>query len=366
MMPLSFAPLQGFYQLYSLIFVLFASWMFPAKATAQIGGEGVFQVLRMSPSARVTALGGEQPAIMGRDLGLTYQNPALLDETHEGRISLNAVDYLADIGYGYFAYADSLKGLGRVQFGINYINYGDFTAADAFGNATGSFSAGEYLLHFGKMIMVDSFRFGANLKLVFSSLENYNAGGMAVDLTAARTWKQDRVVASLLVRNLGAQLWSYAGEREPLPLDVQLAGSVKLDKAPFRFGMVLHHLHQPELAADPPETDDGGAFGFTQEDDSPNFGDQVLHHIILNTEILLSEHFHLRGGYNFMRRRELALDDAPGGIGFSWGLGFRVNRFHLSYGRAAYHAASSLNHFSITTQLADWRRDAGAAQSSAP
>ena len=350
---------------HALLWLLLVGCIAPVSLHAQIGGEGVFQVLRMSPSARVTALGGEQPAVIGRDLGFTYQNPALLNEAHEARISLNAVDYLADIGYGYFAYADSLKGLGRVQFGINYINYGDFTAADAFGNTTGNFSAGEYLLHAGKMVQLDSFRFGANLKLVFSSLENYNAGGMAVDLTAARTWNQDRVVASLLVRNLGTQLWSYAGVREPLPLDVQLAGSVKLARAPFRFGMVLHHLHQPELAADPPETDDGGAFGFTQQDDSPNFGDQVLQHIIFSTEILLSENFHLRGGYNFMRRQEMALDNAPGGIGFSWGLGFRINRFHVSYGRAAYHAATSLNHLSITTQLADWRNDAGATKPSA-
>jgi hypothetical protein len=342
--------------------VLLLWTLFLPPGQAQVGGRGVFQVLRMPPSARAAALGGEHPLhTSGRDLGASFQNPALLGPEHRSRVSLNAATYLADIGYGYVGYADSLRGLGWMQAGLQYINYGDFARTDVFGNAIGSFSAAEYLLHVGKAWQVDSFRVGVNLKMLYSQLEEYTAGGAALDLSVTRLWNEGRIQAAFLVRHLGYQLWRYHEEREALPLDVQLAGALKLANAPFRFGLLLHHLHQPDLTFDRPEEEREDVLsGFEPQDDSPTLAEKMLRHVVFSTELLLSEHFHLRGGYHFMRRQELTLDNQAGGVGFSWGFGFRINRFHINYGRASYHVAEATNTFSITTALRDWRAPATA------
>ena len=68
----------------------------------------------------------------------------------------------------------------------------------------------------------------------------------------------------------------------------------------------------------------------------------------------------LRFGYSFKRRSELSHDKKPGLIGFSWGIGFRVKKFHISYGSAKYHLAGPSNHFTITTNLSEYYRKGGA------
>ena len=81
-----------------------------------------------------------------------------------------------------------------------------------------------------------------------------------------------------------------------------------------------------------------------------NFG----RHIIVNTEFLVSKNFNIRFGYNYQRRADLRIDEKLGTVGFSLGLGFRVNKFHLSYGRSAFHQAAATNTFSISTRLSDF------------
>jgi hypothetical protein len=38
-------------------------------------------------------------------------------------------------------------------------------------------------------------------------------------------------------------------------------------------------------------------------------------------------------------------------VGFSWGFGFRINRFQINYGSARYHLAGSSNLISIALNL---------------
>ena len=41
-------------------------------------------------------------------------------------------------------------------------------------------------------------------------------------------------------------------------------------------------------------------------------------------------------------------------VGFSWGFGIKISKFHFSYGRATYHLAGGSNHFSLSTNLSDF------------
>ncbi|MEA3460744.1 MAG: hypothetical protein U9R49_02615 [Bacteroidota bacterium] len=89
-----------------------------------------------------------------------------------------------------------------------------------------------------------------------------------------------------------------------------------------------------------------------------SFGDKFMRHVILGTEFLIGKNFHIDLGYNYKRRKEMKVSSHPGMVGFSMGFGFRVSKFHFTFGRASYHLAVGTNHFSLTTNLSEFYRKA--------
>jgi hypothetical protein len=85
-----------------------------------------------------------------------------------------------------------------------------------------------------------------------------------------------------------------------------------------------------------------------------NFGNKLSRHFILAAEILLTKNFHINAGYNFERRKELMVTTRPGLTGFSFGVSMKISKFIISYGRAGYHLAGGADHFSISTNLAEF------------
>ncbi|MBK8192299.1 MAG: hypothetical protein IPK76_03585 [Lewinellaceae bacterium] len=65
--------------------------IFPGlPAEAQItGGQHVFQFLTLSPSARITALGGMQITVQDDDVAFAATNPAALNPAMDGRLAFN-------------------------------------------------------------------------------------------------------------------------------------------------------------------------------------------------------------------------------------------------------------------------------------
>ena len=88
--------------------------------------------------------------------------------------------------------------------------------------------------------------------------------------------------------------------------------------------------------------------------DKFNLGDEVARHAVFSLELLLSSNFHLRAGYDHQRRKELTIPGRGGLVGYSMGGGFRVNRFHISYGRSWYHISSASNTITLSTDLASF------------
>jgi hypothetical protein len=83
------------------------------------------------------------------------------------------------------------------------------------------------------------------------------------------------------------------------------------------------------------------------------FGNEFISHLILGVEFVPIRNFYVRSGYNFQRRNELKIETSSS-AGFSWGLGIKINKFHINYSRATYHLAGASNHFSISTHLGDF------------
>jgi opacity protein-like surface antigen len=340
---------------FNYIFVFI--FLFPLFSKAQLGGENTYEFLNLTNSARMAALGGNQVALADEtDLNVAVNNPALLTEEMKNRIVVNYVDYISDVNYGYVAYVLPVGLPGNLAVGMHYINYGTFIEALPNGTVTeNTFQAAEYALNILWSYRFERFSAGINLKPVWSSFESYQSAGIAADLGAAWQSKDGLTTIGLAVKNFGTQITTYYdnGEREPLPFDVQIGYCQRLAHAPVRIAATLQHLQKWTLAQPDSEDDDGQTAATLEED---GLGKKLLRHLVLGLELLPSENFTLRLGYNYQRRQELKYDEKMSTVGFSFGLGFRVSRFELNYGLARYHLGGASNHLSLAINMGDYYR----------
>lgn len=325
---------------------------------AQIGGSRSFSFLQLPASAKITALGGYSSIALDGELPNVTQNPSLLNERMDNIWSLNICNYFQDIQYGHIATAFLVKDVGMFGIGINYINYGTFILRDDIGNDLGSFKANENTINFSYSRGFRQFKYGATTKLLFSSLESYRSSGVALDLGGSYADSASGLGLSFSLLNVGSQVKTYTGNREAIPFEARFAVSKRLKHAPFRFTLTLHNLQKFDL------TYDDALNGSNQIDLSTGLAikkkysvtDKLMRHVALGTELLFSENFNLRFGYNHQLRRELAIDEKPGTVGFSWGFGIRVKKINFSYGSAKYHLAGNTNMFSLSVNPSDFYR----------
>lgn len=330
--------------------------LFIADLKAQLGGNSVFNSLNVPASSRAAALGGNGGAIKDGDLSLALYNPALLDSNMHKNLALSYVNYFSDVNFGFASYAHRVDSLTTLSGSVQFVDYGEFTERDVSGQELGTFTAGDYAIILGASRQIDSaFTVGANLKFLYSTIDQFSSSAAAVDLAASYTNKKRLFNATFLLRNIGTQFKSYTSdERESLPFDIQLGISKELKYAPLRFSIVADNLQEwdlrPESEIENVEIDP--ITGEVIEGNDFEFGDILMRHIIVGAEVLISDNLELRFGYNYRRRQELQVTEKPGTAGFSYGLSFRISRFHISYGRATYHLAGPSNTFTISTALA--------------
>lgn len=321
-------------------------------AFGQIGGESTYDFLNLTNSARMAALGGNQVALSDSlDLNVSYNNPSLLRPEMKKMLVMNYVDYFAGINYGYAAYSFGTPLPGNFAVGMHYINYGKFIEALPNGDRTGlTFNAAEYALNLIWSNEYGRLTYGINLKPILSQFESYQSIGIAADLGLSFFSKNRHTVSSLVIRNIGTQITTYydGAGRESIPFDVQFGVSKKLQHAPIRFTATLQHLQKWDLAK-PVEDNSGITTVYTEE----SFPKKFMRHMVLGIELLPSPNFTLRAGYNHQIRQELRFDEKMSTVGFSWGFGFRISRFQLSYGSARYHLAGSSNIISLAVNLGD-------------
>lgn len=294
------------------------------------------------------------------DLNLVFTNPAALTPEMHRQLTLSGVKYFADIKYGYAGYAHHEEKYGTFSAAMHYVNYGEFTETDITAQELGEFKAAEYSLNlsYARGLLDSGLTAGVTLKTIYSSLETYNSFGMALDVGLNYYFKKSMVNLSLVARNAGRQITYYTdNNNEPLPFDIQFGISKRLPKAPFRFSLIAHNLQKPDLTyRDPAKANEIDPITGESKEEKITFGDKVLSHVIIGSELLISKNFHVRAAYNFQKRRELGIDTKMSTVGLSWGFGFRISKFHISYGRSIYHLAGASNHFSITSNLGEFMR----------
>lgn len=343
--------------------LLFSFCCLLTALSAQVGGLTTWEFLNLSPSARVSALGGYLIAVPDDDVNLAMVNPALLNPSMDGRLSFSHAFHPAGIDQGYASF-----GLHRPQWwgltvhgGLQYISYGEMDRADEFGQVNGTFRAAEYALTLGAARTFEQrLTLGANLRLVSSSLESYTSTGGLIDLAARYRDTSGLFNLSLVLRNIGYQFSTYTdGNREPLPFEMLLGVSKRLRHLPFRFSVTYRYLDRWNILYDDPDLQDESIFIGEEVAGRSDFDiwfDNFSRHFVFSGEMLLGrqENFRLRAGYNHLMRRELSVGDFRSLAGFSFGLGVKINRFRIDYGRSTFHLGGGVNHLSIGTSLSEF------------
>ena len=328
----------------------------------QSGGLNTLDFLQLVQPARISAIGGANLSVFDGDANMTGFNPGLLNGRMHDKVALNFVDYFAGINYGNVSYTYGIDTVvDRVaQVNLMNANYGTMQYADATGQLTGgAFTANDAVLNLSYAQQLSKqIRGGVTMKFIYSAIESYQAFGVACDLGASYYNEEKEFSMGFSVLNIGPNIsYSDNGARESLPTQVLFGISKKLKYAPFRLSVTFENLQKWDLTAQnpnlTPQTDPltGELIPLKQ----PGFLDKAMRHVVIGGEILLTKNFHIRTGFNYRRMRELSLAARPGLVGMSLGLGFRINRFHLSYARSSYHRAGGTNSISILTRIGDFR-----------
>lgn len=322
--------------------------------SAQIGGNSAFAFMKMPFSARAEALGGRAYSVLDDDVSLYTLNPAMINPKMHHRASFTYVNFFSGINMGSAAYARHFDKVGTFAGGIQYINYGNFTAADESGNITGKFNAADYMISGGlSRSFGNYFTVGVNTKLAVSQYESYSAVALGFDLGAAYISKSKLFVTSLLVRNVGMQLKTFTqGVREPLPFEFSVAASHEFGKVPVRLSVVAHNLQQPDLSYVNPQDNNQVDLSGQPVNNKVTLSSKILRHFVIGAEIFpFKKLISVRVAYDFMRRYEMKADARGGTVGLSWGVGLRIHRFELNYSRSAYHLAGSPNVLTLNVKL---------------
>ena len=317
-----------------------------------IGGSSVFNFLKLPNTPQLTALGGLNISNITTDVGLTFNNPALLREEMHGQVNTVFNNMYAGIkNYHLSAAYTSSKLETNFSAGIHYLNYGSIQQTDAAGNLLGSFRPGDYVVQLAaSRKYLQHWYYGASLKFINSNYGLYKSNGVALD---AGLCYHDTIKAwqvSLVMKNMGFQLRQYNGTRgDDLPFDLETGITKRLQKAPVQFSVTAHHLQQFNIRYNDSVYNNENGFNNISNGNLP---DQLFRHLVFATQVYVGDRIELTAAYNYLRRKELNIDNTANGFtGFSFGVGVLFKKLDVRYARGYYQNNSGYNQFGLNLKF---------------
>ena len=326
------------------------------EAVAQVAGLNTLSVLDIGSTARTAGVGMEYLSLYTEDLTVGIDNPSML------RASMNATGVMAYVALldgsnmGSITYARCFGRVGTMAVGFHYFNYGRLHGYDEEDNFEGNFGAGDYSLTVSWGMWLDSnFSVGTNFKPVLSQYESYTALAAAFDVSGSFVSNDRAFAATLMGRNIGAQLKTFDGTSERLPFELSMALSYKLRNAPFRLFFAATELQHWNLRYEDPlhPTSVTDPFTATVSRESWLAGtfDNLMRHTLFGVELNLGRAFYARLGYNWRQRAEMRGVDAFNLSGFSFGIGIHTRRFEFGYARRNYHLVQASNYITLSCKF---------------
>lgn len=342
-----------------IILVILSILFLPFITQAQVrGGERAFEFLRLAQSPHLAALGGLTVTHSASDVMMSTANPAMLRPEFHTDLGFNYNLFYAGSKNLNMYYAHHSKKLNTTfGFGVQYMNYGDITLTNTTGQVEGTGRAADYAITLSaSKSYLKHWRYGAHLKYAQSNFIDKNASAFVVDAGVTYADTNSQWYFGLAAKNVGYQFDRYYDDiaSQPLPLDIQLGIMKRFKKAPFSISVLAHHLNQWDLYYDNPADRQNNILivDTSQATSEPNnFGRKLLNHFVFALDLNLGKRLEISGGYNFMRRSELGLDELKGMAGFSYGAGIYLNKVTVHFARSHYHIAGAYNQFGLNFQL---------------
>ena len=328
--------------------IIFSVCFFVGK-TQTIGGSSAYNFLNLSATPLLTAAGGVNTSYKTNEVGLTANNPALLNAGLHSQLGLSFNSFLAGMKT-YSATGAYQYNKWNTTFGghIYFVDYGSIPQTDGAGNVNGSFHPVDYVIQVSAARQyLQRWNYGASLKLVNSNYQLYTSSAIALDFGLLYSDSSNLFFASVLAKNMGFQLKTYAGELEDLPFDLQIGITKKLANAPLGFSVTAQHLHQFNTLYS--DEDFNAQNNFSSNE---HFINKVLNHFVIASHIYVGNNLEATLGYNLLRRQDLNMGSSGNGLnGFSMGVRIKFSKLQILYARSSYQRNVALNQFGLNLNL---------------
>ena len=318
-----------------------------------LGGNSVFNFLKLPNTPQLTSLGGINVSQSSNDIGLAFNNPALLKP--EMHTQMNAVfnsfyagikDWHLSLGY------HDQKLNTNFCWGLNYFNYGNIQQTDDAGNMLGNFRPADWVMQLSaSRSYLEKWNYGLTLKFINSDYGQYRSNGMAIDVGVLYSDSEKLITASILAKNMGFQLKKYDGtDPDDLPFDLQIGITKRLKNAPFSFSITAYHLHRFNMQYN--DTVFNNENGFTSGSSKKFSFNKLFGHFVFATTIYAGDKLEFTAGYNYLRRQELNIGSSGNGLnGFSMGVGVILDKLQIHYARAYYQNNTAYNQLGLNLTL---------------
>jgi hypothetical protein len=324
-----------------IIFILF--WM-PCNSQT-IGGRVAFNFLKLSPDPLLTGAGGINASYLTNEVGLTANNPSLLNSAVNAQFLVSFSSFLKGIK-SYSATGAYYNRKTNTTFGghINFIDYGFITQTDASGMSYGHFRPIDFVIQLeAARTYLENWSYGVSLKIINSIYNQYKASGIAFDVGVLYRDSLHNFSASLLAKNMGFQIKNFDGENEDLPFDIQVGITKRLQNAPLGISLTTYHINKFNLTYK--DTVFNIENGNLEKHPALN---NILNHFVIAGHIYLSKNLEAVVGYNHLRRMELNMGLSGNGLnGFSTGLKISFQNLQVLYARSVYQRNVTLNQIGI-------------------
>ena len=320
-----------------ILVLLFLSQIATAKAQT---GDIAFNFLRLPYSAHVAALGGTNISIIDDDITLAAHNPALLINVSHNTLNLGYMTYMSDSKVAGAAYSRVFGERSAGAIIARYVDYGEFEGYDENNTFTGTFKAKD--MEFAatySYLLSDRWSGGVAAKFIYSKYESMSSIALGVDLGLNYFDEESDLSASLVFKNLGAQVKAFEEETEKMPFDIQLGVTKKLGNAPIRLSLTMNNLHK--------WSDDDF---YNADGSKDNFSKKLLKHFTFGADVLLGERFYASIGYNYRMTKELSTSDSKWD-GLSIGAGGGINKFKFGISYSKLHVSSNSLLFNVSYTL---------------
>ena len=237
-------------------------------------------------------------------------------------------------------------------WGLNYINYGSIQQTDASGNLLGQFKPTDWVMQLSaSRHYLEKWNYGATVKFINSNYGQYRSNGIAVDVGVLYHDTAKLFSASFVAKNMGTQLKKYDGtDPDDLPFDMQIGVTKRLENSPFSFSFTAHHLHRFDIRYN--DAGFNADNGFSNDSTKKFSFDKLFRHFVLATTIYLGDKVEVAAGYNYLRRKELNIENAGNGLtGFSLGVALLLNKLQVRYARSHYQNNTAYNQFGLNITL---------------